>query len=637
VSAYLLAGASYLVLAVLLFWHVWSTHPASVTTCACGDPSAALWYTSWPAYAITHGLNPLFSTAVGYPTGVNLVFAAYGVVLAPLTWLFGPVVALNVGMTLGPVLSALAMFALVRRWVSWSPAAFVAGLLYGFSPFVVSNVAVAHADFSLVAIPPLVVICLDELLVRQRRRPVPVGVLLGALLSAQFLLGTEVLILLSLEIVLGVALVAVYAARTKPAQLRAHTRPAVHGALSAAVTMVVVAAFPAWFAAAGPAHFTSTVHPGLDLSALQASFGHFFVPPAFLTRGAFSSTFAHLVGGYQGPVVSPDYVGLGVVAVCAGGVLVFRRERVLWLFGILTVVSVLAATSAGSFVDGIPVLDQIVPDHFALLAFLGAAVMVGVTVDRTRDALRRRAATSASAGRVWGGLGALAVAAVALVPVAVYLAPAVPLTTQPVVVPAWFSTAAPALRGHPVVLALPAPFTATHGGLSWYGPDGTKYPLSVSGKEAAMTWQALDGQRTRIVGTGGLGAGAARRRAADLGQDVLSEVTTDYRGTVSVDAAAVAAVRRSLDTWGVTTVVLPDQPGLPAYDRVASVPEMAALVTAATSSMPDRVDGAWVWSDVGGRRTASSPDAAVLRRCVRSPAPQDVPSVASCVLQSART
>ena len=119
--------------------------------------------------------QPLFSTTVGYPTGINLIFAAFGVVLTPVTWLIGPVAALNVGLTLSPVLSALAMFALARRWVSWSPAAFVAGAFYGFSPFVLSNLSVAHVDFSMIAIPPLVVICLDELLIRQRRNPIARG------------------------------------------------------------------------------------------------------------------------------------------------------------------------------------------------------------------------------------------------------------------------------------------------------------------------------------------------------------------------------------------------------------------------------------------------------------------------------
>ena len=204
IRPYLIAGSAYLLLSVFMWIHVWTGHPSSVTTCGCGDTSPTIWYMAWPAYAMIHGQNPLYSTAIGYPNGVNLVFAAYGIVMAPVTWLFGPVSAVNVILTASPVLSALAMFALVRRWVSWMPAAFLAGLFYGFSPFVVSNLGVAHVDFIMIAIPPLVVLCLDELLIRQQRRPAVVGIVMGLLLSAQFFVGVEILTLMIVEAALGI-------------------------------------------------------------------------------------------------------------------------------------------------------------------------------------------------------------------------------------------------------------------------------------------------------------------------------------------------------------------------------------------------------------------------------------------------
>jgi hypothetical protein len=214
--------------------------------------------------------------------------------------------------------------------------------------------------------------------------------------------------------------------------------------------------------------------------------------------------------------------------------------------------------------------------------------------------------------------------------VAAYVAPALPVTTTAVAIPHWFSRVAPTLRGHQVVLALPAPFTVTSSGHYWYGPDGTRYPLAISGKEAAMTWQALDGQRYGMVGTGGLGAGVHRRVAADAGQNVLTEVTFDYRNAARLNRPDTAAVRRALDTWGVTTVVLPDEPELPAYDQVASEGEMAALVTAVTGSRPTRVADAWVWSGVGSHRPSAYPGAAALRHCSNG---ASVADVANCVLE----
>ncbi len=90
----LLAGGSYLFLSVGMWWHVWSDHPTSTSICGCGDTSLFTWFIEWPAYAISHGLNPLYSNAMGYPHGINLLantgMLAVGVTLLPITWVFGP-------------------------------------------------------------------------------------------------------------------------------------------------------------------------------------------------------------------------------------------------------------------------------------------------------------------------------------------------------------------------------------------------------------------------------------------------------------------------------------------------------------------------------------------------------------------
>ncbi len=113
------------------------------------------------------------------------------------------------------------------------------GLFYGFSPFVVSNLGVAHVDFIMVAIPPLVVLCLDELLIRQKRRPALVGIVLGLLLSAQFFVGVEILALTIVEAALGIAMIVIYTAVRNPAALREHAGYAVTGGVVAALTSLV--------------------------------------------------------------------------------------------------------------------------------------------------------------------------------------------------------------------------------------------------------------------------------------------------------------------------------------------------------------------------------------------------------------
>jgi len=47
-----------------------------VPACGCGDLAQGVWFNAWPAYALAHGHNPLFSGWVNYPHGYNLFEAA---------------------------------------------------------------------------------------------------------------------------------------------------------------------------------------------------------------------------------------------------------------------------------------------------------------------------------------------------------------------------------------------------------------------------------------------------------------------------------------------------------------------------------------------------------------------------------
>jgi hypothetical protein len=645
VRPYLIVGSTYLLLSVLMWIHVWTGHPSSVTTCGCGDTSATIWYTAWPAYAMAHGMNPLYSTAIGYPTGVNLVFAAYGIVLAPVTWLFGPVSAVNVILTASPVLSAVAMFALVRRWVSWMPAAFLAGLFYGFSPFVVSNLGVAHVDFIMIAIPPLVILCLDELLIRQQRRPIVVGVVIGLLLSAQFFIGVELLTIMIIEAAIGIVMIVLYAAVRSPETLREHAGHALAGCVAAALTAGVLLVIPALFALAGPAHFSEIVHPGLHLTAFSASIGDAVFPSSAVN----DMQWQHIVGAYQGPMLSSQYFGLGAIFVCSGGLIIWRKNCLLWLFGVLSVVTLLLATSSGPWLATLPLVKNVYLLHFVVFVYLAVAVVLAVIVDHTRSAIRelgekrnlRRDGHAWGWRRTWyswrGAAAALAVAVVAMAPPAAYLAKSLPMTVEPVLIPTWFRTVAPSLPGHPVVLALPAPFASTTAGATWETKGGQRYLLADGWKQAALTWHALSGQEYSIVGTGGLGVGAKHDTGEDQGQNAITKVTFAYGASPNVTTSDIVAVHRALSDWGVTMVVLPDQPELPQYDQVASVTAMAALISAATGARPTLVAGAWVWRGVNSDNPLAYADAAQYAQCTSDLPTHGVIAVnrtTSCVLES---
>ena len=593
------AGAAYLVLGVVLWWGVWSGHPTTTTTCGCGDSSLFTWFIEWPAYAIRHGLSPFYSTATGYPGGVNLPantsVLAIGVVLAPVTWLFGPVASLNVALTLAPVLSALSMWTLVRRWVTWAPAAFVAGLFYGFSPFILVSLADAHLMLGMAFVPPLVVLGLDELAFRRRYRPVPVGVLLGLAVTVQFFIGTEVLGIMAICAVIAVAMVVVVSAWRDPAALRRAVPHAAVGVGAAAVTAGVLLAYPVWFALDGPAHLSGLVWPHFYPAYGGTVLKDFVLPAPALSTGFFGAAMSRVVGGSQGPILSSQYVGFGTVAVVGAGALIWRRDRRIWLFGAMAVVSGVLSLGASrhhvlpwQLAAHLPLLENISSSRFVLITYLCLAVLVGVVIDHVHRSWPGRSRWSA-------GLAGLAVAAVAVVPVAAYMAPALPFTTQPVTLPTWFRTVAPRLTGRQVVLVLPAPFAVT---------------------QTAMTWQAVDGMGYSMVGQGGPAGVVERAGPEGAGQVAITDATFFFSPDETITGAGATAAGRALRQWGVTMVVIPDQPGLPAYERIRSVTQAAALITAATGVLPVHRAQAWVWSGLIPARPWSPPSTTRISHCL---------------------
>ena len=393
----LLAATAYLLLAVVLWWHVWTNHPTTTTTCGCGDSSLFVWFIEWPSYALAHGLNPLYSHAAGFPGGVNLLantgVLAIGVVLAPVSWLFGPITSMNVALTLAPALSALATYVLVRRWVSWAPAAFFAGLLYGFSPFVLVSLDDAHLMLGMAFVPPLVVACLDELFFRERRSPVGTGILLGLLVALQFFIGTEVLVIMVIMVAISVAMVALYAAVVRPDDLDQRVRRATVGLGVALLTAGVLLVYPVWFALAGPAHLSGLVWPNFHPGYGGNTVGDFVRPAPALSTGFFGSAMSRVIGGSQGPVLSSQYFGIGTLAVLLVGAIIWRRDRRLWLLGGVGLLAGLLSLGEKhsvflpwQVVANLPILENISASRFVLILYLAAAGALGIVVDHCRSA-----------------------------------------------------------------------------------------------------------------------------------------------------------------------------------------------------------------------------------------------------------
>ncbi|HXQ75817.1 MAG TPA: hypothetical protein VN791_04920 [Acidimicrobiales bacterium] len=591
-----LAFAAYLTVSVVMWWNVWSTHPTSVTTCGCGDASLFLWFLEWPAYALAHGHNPFYSTALFHPAGIDLLsntsVLAIGIPLAPVTWLFGPVATLNVASTLGPALTALSMFWLLRRWVRWTPAAFVGGLVFGFSPFAFVNVAGGHLMSGVLVLVPLMVACLDELLVRQRRRPAVTGGVLGLLVVVQFFLSTEILTIVVLCSAVGVALVLAYAALARSGDIGLRAPHALRGLGVAAAVAVVLLAYPLWFTLEGPAHLSGLVWPTLEPGAGGIVLGNLWHLRVMTALRNVMQT----VGGYEGPALPQgEYLGPGLLVVVGAGLVLWWRDRRLWFFGGLGVITVVLSLGVEThywvpwrILARVPLIQSIIPGRFIAATTLCAAVLVAIVVDRTHDAVGGWAgrAGAAGAGRrsvvapavvALAGVASLVVAAAATVPMATAVAGNVPLTTRAVTLPSWFADVAPHLPPHQVVLVIPAPFSLI---------------------QSAMAWQAVDSLHFAMVGGSGPEGVPARAGKERAGMEVVSAASISLDGPPDPTPATVDAVRRALAGWGVTEVVIPDPTQLPRYDQGTNPPSALGLFTVAIGRMPRFRDAAWVWSGV---------------------------------------
>ncbi|HEY1733166.1 MAG TPA: hypothetical protein VGG23_01880, partial [Acidimicrobiales bacterium] len=336
------------------------------------------------------------------------------------------------------------------------------------------------------------------------------------------------------------------------------------------------------------------------------------------------------------------------------GLVVWRRDRRLWFFGALAAVT--AALSLGvrkhhwvpwQIFSHQSVLVNVIEQRFMAVTTLALAVMLAVIVDRTRRTIPawlarraglagpprgrhaapavapapRSAATARPAGvaRVIGIVAAVAVTAAALVPIVWVVAPKVPFTARPVTLPQWYSSEAPNLPPGQVLLAYPAPF---------------------SGIQSAMAWQAVAGMGFAQAGGGGPQGVANRAGPEKAGFEVLTSLgfglTTPPAGT----PAQLAAVRQALRGWGVTMVVIPEQPGVAAMLRGRDPVYAAAFMTAALGVEPTFQAGAWVWSDVDLARGPLVVPVGTLSHCElatghdRRAGPDAVPA---CVVRASRT
>jgi hypothetical protein len=558
-AALFVAFAAYLGISLALWWHAlahWLGRGPTVSLPAgSADPGQEVWFLGWLPHALGTAADPFFSHAVFAPAGVNLLANTsvdlVGLLLSPVTVAAGPVAAFWVAVFLAPALSAVGAYVLCRRHVAWWPAAFAGGLVYGFGPFVATDLRYGHLDLTWLVFPPLIFACLDELLLRRARRPATTGALLGVLVVAQFFVSTEMLAVTAVTAMVAFVLTCI----ARPWRTLAALRAAAPGVAVAAVIILAALSYPAWVAVAGPRHFTGAVwsHVGDIATSLAAT----VQPQAELPGVAFVS------GGNGG------YLGVGLIVVLLAGTVVLRRPRA--LRGALALAAIaflfslgyrLHAGSAASSIPlpaallgHVPLLDSIVPSRFGAMVDLFCGLALAMVLDHVSHGQFAVRADASPPEPADGGpqhvdrapirtAMAVMVAAVAMVPLGL-LAP-------------WPYRSAPLHR--PAVLA-----SLGVGGARTASPVLLAYPDASSDVSDLMVWQAQAGFSYRLPDGYAIVPGPRGRAAESPPSNALWLVFAAaalHRLQLPLSASARRAVDRDVAAMHVReVVVLPGRSG----------------------------------------------------------------------------
>jgi hypothetical protein len=537
-----------------------------------GNPNDAdqiAWFFRYDATAIAHlRLPALVTTAMNAPQGVNAMWNTFmmlpGVLLAPVTLLFGPQSALTVFMTAGFAGSATAMFAVLRRWDVSGPAAALGGAVYGFSPAVLHS-AIGHYDLQFAVLPPLIA-DVGLRLATGRTSAVRGGLALGLLVTAQIFITEETLLGTAMT---GVIIVAVLAA-SRPRAVADKIATVAAGLGVAACVTVVIAGYPLWVQFFGPLQeHGSPFTPDFFKNDLSS----FVVPSSYLLFHTSGSAAAVL--RYQGRL--PEYLGyLGWPLIFVLLLAMIAGWRRLPIRAAAVACAVLGVFSLGGtllfgghehpaiklpwyWLEGLPLFSAALPDRFSLVADGAAAALLAFAVDAARPAFAAFAARRLPRLAVgWRPAAVVMCGAVlAVLPIVPAPLPAAAVTAVP---PGW-SAAFAALRlpASASVLVVPIPMSTFTEPLRWQADTGE--PGSLVG--GYFMGPARNG-RGYTDGNGTPAAGLSLNAIWTLSQRGLPKALTGglppnaYRGSagyVPVKGVTNTKMREQIKAWRVSAVV----------------------------------------------------------------------------------
>ena len=605
----LVCFALYTLCAVLEFG--WST---SVTADhLLGSPGGVpdqiqqIWFLEWAQYSLAHLHNPFFSSWQGYPLGLNSLavpsMLAMGVVLSPITALFGPVVSWNVLAYLSLILSGFTMCLVLRRWTSWWPAAFLGGLLYGFSTWSTSELS--HLFLCFAPLPPLIFLLLHEMLIRQQWRPARAGAVLGALCGVQYLISSEIL---ASTLLMGASATILYLIFCRRG-LRSKMPYIKRGLTFSVLVGGALLLYPVLFTFFGPEHLKSVPQLPIYSVTTHSDLLSPIVPGFTEWMGANAvHVIVHAPNFYVGSVA---YLGLPLVIGLVSIVVWLRRRGIVLFAGAMAAIAFIFSMGSRFYVDGhnthiplpfivfehTPLVDGLVPVRFALYVSLFAGLILALGLDEFHGRFRQ-----------WDWLNRYPEnwrrVAATLLPITLAAIMAIPLLPEgsepPDSTPAsafFTSRAVASITPGSVVLPYPYP----------------QYGVTANGSQSAddsLLDQAVSGMRFKVVGGYGWWL-VPHTSAPDTSPPPLSPLSVkalfdaSFYGTATPAQAALLSrgtitrdLRLFIERHKVDTVIV-----LP----VGRYPSLVTAAISAAIGSPAHLGGVTVWFNAEHRVEAFSP------------------------------
>jgi hypothetical protein len=526
-----------------------------------GDQALFEWLLSYGAYAVTHGVDPLFTHLLNVPEGVNLSvntsITVYSVLFSPLTmWLGAPVTFLII-LTFNLAATAFAWYWLFNRFLGASPvAAVIGGLFCGFAPAMISH-ANAHLNWTAQWLVPLIIAQVIRLY--RGGRWLPHGLILGVLVAACFSIAAEALFFAALA--LGVFSIFWVLAKRPP------IGNVLKGLGVGAAVAALFLAYPLWLHFAGPQRYHGT---GFDPRVHNEDLAAYGVWPERSVAGWLNLN-THLA---PNPTEENSFFGLPLlILVIVGFVMLWKRTEVK---GLALTAGVFALLSLGpelrlfgnrtgiwmpeALLSKVPIFNAALPSRLALVV----APIFGLMLAWLFDSVSRK--------RLW--VPAFAVALIPLLPLPI-------LTRDREPVPDFITSGTwqSYVTENGVIAPIPLPYDLV--------PDGQRWQAYAFAHQGHI-FRIPSGFFLGPGGPDGTGRiGPIPRPTAELLETVAKT------GVVpTITDAHRAQAREDLAYWNAEIVLLADTVSGAHWD-----PHQPALLKATTDLLgpPQRVNDMWLW------------------------------------------